>query len=131
MELTFLSSKLHRACVTRTEVDYDGSCAIDYELMVAADIYEYQQIDIYNLRTGDRFTTYAITADAGSRTVSLNGAAAHRGIAGDRIIICTYVRLSEEEAKTHKPILVYLDEHNGIIKTDSDIAYPHLSAVPD
>ena len=131
MELTFLQSKLHQACVTQTEVDYDGSCAIDSELMSAAGIREYQQIEIYNLRNGDRFTTYTIKAEAGSRMVALNGAAAYRGIVGDQIIICTYARLSEAEAETHKPTLVYLDEHNKIIKVDSEIAYPHLSAISD
>jgi len=119
MELTFLGSKLHRACVTQTEVEYDGSCAIDVELMALANIYAHQQIDIYNLRSGDRFTTYAIAAAAGSRTVALNGAAALRGIVGDRIIICTYVRLLESEAAAHQPLLVYLDEHNQPIRVSS------------
>ncbi len=131
MELTFLQSKLHRACVTQTEVEYDGSCALDAELMSATGIREYQQIEIYNLRDGNRFTTYVIKAEAGSRTVSLNGAAAYRGRVGDRIIICAYARLSEAEAETHKPILVYLDKENQIIKINSDIAYRHLSAMPD
>ena len=131
MELTLLQSKLHKACVTQTEVDYDGSCAIDSDLMAAAGICEYQQIDVYNLRNGDRFTTYAISADAGSRTISLNGAAAYRGKVGDRILICAYARLSDAETKTHKPTLVYLDEHNQIIKINSDIVYPRLSAMSD
>ena len=131
MELVFLKSKLHQACVTLTEVDYDGSCAIDLDLMSAAGIHEYQQVDIYNLRNGDRFTTYAIGADAGSRTIALNGAAAYRGKVGDRIIICTYARLSEAEAKTHEPVLVYLDEHNKIIKINSEITFPQLSAIAD
>ena len=131
MELTFLQSKLHQACVTQTEVEYDGSCALDSELMSAAGIREYQQIEIYNLRNGDRFTTYAIKAEAGSRTISLNGAAAYRGIVGDRIIICTYAHLSEAEIETHKPILVYLNKDNRIIKINPDIAYPHLSAISD
>ena len=131
MELTFLQSKLHQACVTQTEVDYDGSCAIDSELMTVAGICEYQQVDVYNLRNGDRFTTYAISADTGSRTIALNGAAAYRGKVGDRIIICTYMRLSDAVIETHKPTLVYLDEHNRIIKINSEISYPHLSTISD
>ena len=131
MELTFLQSKLHRACVTQTEVNYDGSCAIASDLMAAAGISEYQQIEIYNLRNGDRFTTYAISADADSHTIALNGAAAYRGIVGDRIIICSYVKLSQAEVEAHKPILVYLDKNNQIVKINSDIAYPQLAAISD
>ena len=131
MQLTFLQSKLHRACVMQTEVEYDGSCALDSELMSVAGICEYQQIEIYNLRNGDRFTTYAIKAEAGSRMVSLNGAAAYRGRVGDRIIICTYAHLSETEVETHKPILVYLNKDNRVIKINPDTAYPHLSAMSD
>ncbi|MBC6413939.1 MAG: aspartate 1-decarboxylase [Chromatiales bacterium] len=131
MELTFLQSKLHRACVTGTEVNYDGSCAIDSDLMAAAGIREYQQIEIYNLRNGDRLTTYAISAAADSQTIELNGAAAYRGIVGDRIIICTYVQLCEAEAKKHKPTLVYLDKHNRIVKINSASMRPQLSALAD
>ena len=131
MELIFLQSKLHQACVTQTKVDYDGSCAIDSDLMATAGIGEYQQIEIYNLRNGDRFTTYAISAAAGSCTIALNGAAAYRGLVGDQIIICTYARLSVAEVKTHKPTLVYLDEYNRVVKINSDIAHPHLSAISD
>ena len=130
MELTFLRSKLHEARVTQTSVDYDGSCAIDSDLMKLADISEYQQVDIYNLDNGERLTTYAITAEAGSATVSLNGAAAYKGKVGDKIIICTYAHFSEAEAALHKPILVYLDEHNQPLRI-SNRGYPHLSSVPD
>ena len=126
-----MQSKLHQACVTQTKVEYDGSCALDAELISAAGMREYQQIEIYNLRNGDRFTTYVIKAEAGSRTVSLNGAAAYRGMVGDQIIICAYVHLSEAETQTHKPTLVYLDKDNRIIKVNSDTAYRHLSAIPD
>ena len=80
------------------------------------------------MRNGDRFTTYTIKAEAGSRTVALNGAAAYRGIVGDRIINVPMFVYPKQRPKTHKPILVYLDEHNQIIKINSDIAYPHLSA---
>ncbi len=117
MELVFLKSKLHRACVTHSEVEYDGSCAIDAELLEAAGIAEYEQIDVYNLRDGERLTTYAITAERGSGIVSMNGAAAHRARPGDRVIICCYCALSAEEARRHRPKLLYLDESNAVVRT--------------
>ncbi len=84
--------------------------------MQTAGIHEYEQIHIYNLANGERFTTYAIRAEDGSGIISLNGAAAHKASAGDRIIICTYVSLSEQEAKAYQPNLVYLDENNRIVR---------------
>ena len=88
MYLTVLKAKLHRARVTHSEGEYEGSCAIDGRLLEAAGIREYEQIQIYNLANGERFTTYAIRAEAGSRVVSVNGAAAHKARPGDRVIIC-------------------------------------------
>ena len=114
MEITLLKSKLHRACVTHSEVDYEGSCAIDGELLKLANIREYEQIDIYNVTNGERFTTYAIRAEAGSRIISVNGAAAHKASPGDRVIICTYARFDEQSAELHKPALVYLDRNNNV-----------------
>ena len=121
MELMFLKSKLHRACVTRVAVDYEGSCAIDAALLKAADIAEYEQIDIYNLRNGERLTTYAISAERNSRVVSINGAAAHKARPGDRVIICCYCRLSMEQAQRHHPKLIYLDETNAVVRTAHSI----------
>ena len=122
MELIFLKSKLHQACVTHAEVDYDGSCAIDTVLLEAAGIAEYEQIDIYNLNNGERLTTYAISAARGSGVISMNGAAAHKASPGDRVIICCYCRLSEEEARSHRPRLIYLDEQNEIVRIAHSIA---------
>ena len=116
MHITLLKSKLHHARVTRVELEYEGSCAIDGQLLQTAGIHEYEQIHIYNLANGERFTTYAIRAEDGSGIISLNGAAAHKASAGDRIIICTYVSLSEQEAKAYQPNLVYLDENNRIVR---------------
>ena len=121
MHLTFLKCKLHRACVTHAELDYEGSCAIDLELMALAGIREYEQIQIYNLTNGERFTTYAIRAEAGSRIISVNGAAAHKASPGDRVIICTYASMDEAEAESFKPVLVYLNEHNGVVRTGDRI----------
>jgi len=114
MQLTLLKTKLHRACVTHSELEYEGSCAIDSDLLKAAGINEYEQIQIYNVTNGERFTTYAIRSEAGSRIISVNGAAAHKAAPGDRIIICAYANLDEVEVATFKPMLVYLDENNVI-----------------
>jgi aspartate 1-decarboxylase len=117
MHLTLLKCKLHRARVTHAEVDYEGSCAIDEELLNLAGIREYEQIHIYNVTNGERFTTYAIRAEPGSRIISVNGAAAHKATPGDRVIICAYAAMTEAEAEVYKPALVYLDEHNSVTRT--------------
>lgn len=117
MFLTLLKSKLHRACVTHSELDYEGSCAIDGDFLDLSGIREYEQIHIYNVANGERFTTYAIRAESGSKVISINGAAAHKAKPGDRIIICSYVGLTSQEAAIHKPILVYLDEKNTVTHT--------------
>lgn len=121
MQLTLLKCKLHRACVTHAELDYEGSCAIDEELMGLAGIREYEQIHIYNIANGERFTTYAIRAAAGSRVISVNGAAAHKAEPGDRVIICAYAQMDEAEAQTFRPSLVYLDERNRVLRTGDAI----------
>ena len=115
MQRTMLKSKLHRVRVTQSELHYEGSCAIDDDLLDAADIKEYQQIDIYNVTNGERFTTYAIRAQRGSGTISVNGAAAHKANPGDILIIATYATYSELELQKFHPQLVYFDEHNRIV----------------
>jgi aspartate 1-decarboxylase len=114
MQRTMLQSKLHRVTITHCELEYEGSCAIDEELLKAADIREYQQIDIYNVNNGERFTTYAIRAQAGSGTISLNGAAARKGAVGDVVIIAAYARYDESELSSYQPKLVYVDSANRI-----------------
>lgn len=121
MQLTMLKCKLHRACVTHAEVDYEGSCAIDSRLLDLAGIHEFEQIQIYNVTNGERFTTYAIRAEAGSGIISVNGAAAHRARVGDRVIICAYADMEENLARLHKPRLVYLDETNRVTRTANTI----------
>jgi aspartate 1-decarboxylase len=116
-----LKGKLHRACVTHSELEYDGSCAIDSQLLDAAGIREYEQIQIYNLANGERFTTYAIRGEAGSRIISVNGAAAHKAAVGDRVIICAYASYSDAELLNHKPKLVYLDDSNRVLRTANTI----------
>ena len=121
MELTVLKAKLHQACVTHAELEYDGSCAIDGDLLDKSGIHEYEQIDIYNITNGERFTTYAIRAEEGSKVISVNGAAAHKADPGDRVIICAYGRINENEMAKFKPTLVYLDEENNISRIKDHI----------
>jgi aspartate 1-decarboxylase len=116
-----LKAKLHRACVTHSELDYEGSCAIDGELLDFSGIREYEQIQIYNISNGERFTTYAIRAEAGSKIISVNGAAAHKATVGDRVIICAFCAYNDTELMNHKPKLVYLDEHNDTIRSSNAI----------
>jgi aspartate 1-decarboxylase len=121
MQVTVLKAKLHKACVTHSELEYEGSCAIDGYLLEKAGIHEYEQIDIYNINNGERFTTYAIRAQNHSGIVSVNGAAAHKARPGDRVIICSYGRIDEKEVIKYKPKLVYLDEENHIIRIEDHI----------
>jgi aspartate 1-decarboxylase len=121
MQLTLLKAKLHRACVTHSELEYEGSCAIDSNFLEAAGIHEYEQIHIYNVANGNRFITYAIRAEAGSQIISVNGAAAHKASPGDRIIICAFAVLDQKEVANFKPTLVYLNENNDIINTRHSI----------
>lgn len=121
MNRTLLKSKLHCAHVTHVELEYEGSCAIDEDLLEAADICEYEQIHIYNIDNGARFVTYAIRAERGSRVISVNGAAAHKATPGQRVIICTYATLSQQELANFSPRLVYLDEANRISHTRASI----------
>jgi aspartate 1-decarboxylase len=121
MQRTMLKSKLHRARVTHSELHYEGSCAIDETLLDAANIHEYEQIQIYNVSNGARFTTYAIRAARGSGIISVNGAAAHKASPGDIIIIATYAVYNELELARYAPELVYVDERNRIVETRQSI----------
>ncbi len=115
MQITMLKAKLHRVHVTHSELHYEGSCAIDDDLLEAADIREYQQIDIYNVSNGERFTTYAIRAERGSGLISVNGAAAHKASPGDLLIIATYALYTEQELQNFHPQLIYVDGQNRIV----------------
>jgi aspartate 1-decarboxylase len=117
MNTVMLKGKLHRATVTHSELEYEGSCAIDRRLLDAVGIREYEQIEIYNVTNGERFTTYAILAEDNSGVISINGAAAHKADPGDIVIICAYVGLNQQELVNYKPKLVYVDEKNQITHT--------------
>jgi aspartate 1-decarboxylase len=116
MQRTMLKSKLHRVTVTQAELHYEGSCAIDEDLLDAADIKEYQQIEIWNVNNGERFTTYAIKAERGTGTISVNGAAARKAAPGDLIIIATFAAYNELELAKFEPDLVYVDARNRITR---------------
>jgi aspartate 1-decarboxylase len=110
-----LKAKLHRVTTTHAELNYEGSCAIDENLLEAADIREFEQIDIYNIANGERFTTYAIRAQRGSGTISINGAAARKASPGDLLIIASFAAYSELELQKYHPKLVYVDAKNHIV----------------
>jgi len=109
-----LKAKLHRATVTHSELGYEGSCAIDSNILDFAGIREYEQIQIYNINTGGRFTTYAIRAEKGSGVFSVNGAAARLACEGDLIIVCAFAAYDSKELESYKPTLVYFNEKNEI-----------------
>lgn len=125
MQITLLKGKLHMAEVTQAELWYDGSCAIDEDLVKLAGLREFEKIEIYNVDNGERFATYVILAEAGSRTISMNGAAARKVQVGDRVIIAAYGQMSEQEADSFKPKLVYLKDKNHIDRTANTIAVQH------
>jgi len=114
MHLTMLKAKLHRATVTGADLDYEGSIAIDRDLLEASGILPHEQVDVLNITTGARFTTYAIAAPRGSRTVGVNGAAARLVQAGDKVIVVAYGQLDASEARNYAPTVVLLDDGNRI-----------------
>lgn len=122
MQRTMLKSKLHRVTTTHSELHYEGSCAIDDNLLDAADIRENEQIDIWNVNNGERFTTYAIRAERGSGIISVNGSAARRAAPGDLLIIASFALYSETELAGQTPTLVYVDAQNRIVRKGHAIA---------
>ena len=110
-----LKSKLHRACVTATEIDYEGSIAIDENLLELADIRPYEQVHIFNINTGSRFITYVITAQRGSGTSSINGAAARLAQINDRIIVAAYGNIDSDKEK-YQPKVILLDACNKVVE---------------
>jgi aspartate 1-decarboxylase len=114
MQRTLLRAKLHRVRVTSSEPDYEGSIAVDGLLLDAADIRDFERVEIYNRTNGARFATYTIRAESGSGVISVNGAAAHKANVGDIVIICAYGVLEERELLNFRPRLVYVDAGNRI-----------------
>lgn len=114
MQRNMLRAKIHRASVTQCDLHYEGSCGIDEDLLDAADIKEFEKIELYNVNNGERFETYAIKGKRGSGEISLNGAAARKAQLGDLLIICTFAPMSEEEVASYKPKIVFVDDKNKI-----------------
>ena len=112
-----LNAKIHRATVTRADLNYEGSLTIDRDLMDAVGILSFEKIKIYNITNGERFDTYAIEGPRGSGVIGLNGAAARKGMAGDLIIIVTYGIYSEEELQNYHPRIILLNERNQVKET--------------
>lgn len=122
MQSIMLKAKLHKARVTHSVLNYEGSCAIDGKLLDLAGMREFEQIQIYNVTNGERFTTYIIRAEDGSGTISVNGAAARLAAEGDVLIICTYGNFDEAEAAAHKPKMVYINTaDNTVSHTSFDV----------
>ena len=114
MLLTMMKAKLHRGTVTQADLEYEGSIAIDKDLLEEAGILPHEQVDVLNITNGDRFTTYAIEAPRGSRVVGVNGAAARLVQKGDKVIVVTYCQIEAEQARNYNPTVVLLDEGNEI-----------------
>ena len=121
MQSIMLKAKIHQARVTHSELDYEGSCAIDGALLEMTGLREFEQIQIYNITNGNRFTTYIIRAEDGSGMISVNGAAARLADVGDRIIIAAYANYDEKELETFKPKMVYMNADNTVSHTSFDI----------
>ena len=113
---TLYKSKIHRATVTQTELNYEGSITVDVELMEAADILAGERLEVFNLNNGERFSTYAIEGERKSGIICVNGAAARLAQVGDKVIIISYVLLSDEEVKGRKSKVIFVDERNRLKK---------------
>ena len=109
---TLLKSKIHRVAVTHCELHYEGSCAIDEDLLDAANIVENEQIHVWNINNSERFVTYAIKGERGSGMISVNGSAVRRAAIGDLIIMAAFVQVNDDQVSTHTPQLVFADVHN-------------------
>jgi aspartate 1-decarboxylase len=115
MQISILKSKIHRARITQTELDYVGSITIDRDLMEAANLIEGEKVLVVNNNNGERLETYVITGESGSGMVCLNGAAARRAAVGDIVIIISFAQMDFEQAKTFKPWLAFADKNNKVI----------------
>ena len=115
MERQYLNSKIHKATVTNSNIDYEGSCEIDVALLKAVNIDPYEKIDIYDITNGERLSTYAIPGKPDSGIIGINGACCHKIKVNDEIIICSYTMLNENERINHVPTIIYVNQSNQII----------------
>ena len=114
MQLNMLKSKIHMATLTGTELYYQGSIAIDQDLMDAAGMLPGEQVHVLNVNNASRLVTYTISGERGSGIIELNGPAAHLGEVGDRVVIIAYAQMEESEAQAYEPVVVHVDESNAI-----------------
>ena len=112
MLVTMLKCKLHRATVTECDLHYEGSISIDEKLIEAAGLLVNERVEIYNIDNGERFATYVIHGERGSGVIGLNGAAARKACVGDKLIICAYAQMSEDEARSHEPKVILVGRKN-------------------
>ena len=127
MNLTMLKGKIHRAVVRQAELNYVGSITVDTDLLEAAGILEYEMVQIVDIENGNRFETYTIAGEAGSGMICLNGAAARQVAVGDHIILMSYAQMTPEEAKEHKPKVVFVDQDNQIARVTNYEKYGELT----
>ena len=119
-------SKIHRAVVTHADLDYEGSCTIDADLLDAADILANQELHIWNVTRGTRIVTYALPGPRGSGVVCINGAAAHNNDPGDLVILATFGEMDTEEARGFEPKIVMVDAHNRIKSIRAEVPGPQM-----
>ena len=116
MDITLLKAKIHRAKVTQADLDYVGRVTIDTKLLREAGIYEYEKVQIVDINNGNRFETYTIAGEEGSGIICLNGAAAKCVSVGDKVIIMAYANMTPEEAASHKPTVLFVNDNNEIVR---------------
>ena len=119
-------SKIHRAVVTHADLDYEGSCTIDTDLMDAADILPNQELHVWNVTRGTRLVTYALPGPRGSGVICINGAAAHQNKPGDLVILATFGEMDSEEARTYEPKIVMVDKQNRIKTIRAEVPGPQM-----
>ncbi len=122
-------SKIHRATVTQADLHYEGSLTIDRDLLDAAGILPYEEVQVWNVTNGSRLATYAIEGERGSGVICVNGAAAHHAAVGDLVIIATFVEMDDAEAKAHEPTAIFVDADNRIVEQRAEIPGPAVVAV--
>lgn len=126
MRRHMFNAKIHRATVTQADLQYEGSLTIDRDLLDAAGILPYEEVQVWNVTSGSRLATYAIEGERGSGVICVNGAAAHHATIGDLIIIATFVELEDAEAQSHQPTAIFVDTDNRMIETRAEVPGPTL-----
>ncbi len=124
MRRHMFNAKIHRATVTQADLHYEGSLTIDRDLLDAAGILPYEEVQVWNVTSGSRLATYAIEGERGSGVICVNGAAAHHAAIGDLIIVATFVELEDAEAQSHRPTAIFVDASNRMIESRAEVPGP-------